>query len=457
MDINANPLPMPTAAPTPVAKNTDLQQKSSHLDENQVPALPFQAVLDNQQAAPKEAPTSPSIDENTLNKSIVTQKISEATDTGIQGEAVVKESAESTIDQLNFSRGLRPDGTQTALQSNLLTGKEAVESTWIEKLKQSSTPPLQLNSDKNTSTEKQLILNGFSQKSTQPNGEQHIIAEDEGLVPSLLKQTDEEEAPALEPFIKNEKEERRDQPLFALNNQRDNRTKVLTQDFMPLNKKVDNNKPELNFQALAAENSSNMAKSAFTAQSETGAFTASQTNPSSTHTISMMPTVSTTQAATMNAPVAQPTMHLNSQLGSEAWQQQLSQHMLFFSRQGVSQAQIRLHPEELGSLNVHLRIEDNQAVLHFASPHSHVRAVMESMMPVLRNALQESGIHLAQSSVGQDNLSNSSGSGQQGSGRHDVHINDSQSSIGIAGVSESDTHVLAKNVASRQGGINTFA
>ncbi|MBO1916599.1 flagellar hook-length control protein FliK [Providencia rettgeri] len=59
---------------------------------------------------------------------------------------------------------------------------------------------------------------------------------------------------------------------------------------------------------------------------------------------------------------ATPTLHLASQLGSEAWQQQLSQHAAF-SRQGVSQAQIRLHPEELGSLSVHLRIEDNQAVM----------------------------------------------------------------------------------------------
>ena len=62
-----------------------------------------------------------------------------------------------------------------------------------------------------------------------------------------------------------------------------------------------------------------------------------------------------------------------------------------FLPSGLQQAQLRLHPEELGSLNIHLKIEDNQAVMHFVSPHSHVRAAMESMMPVLRNALQEKG------------------------------------------------------------------
>ena len=457
MAVNANPLPMPTATPAPVAKNTDSQQKTSHLDENQVPALPFQAVLDNQKVAPNAAQATPSLDENSLNKSITAQKLANDKDAASQGEAAAKESAESTLDQLNFSRGLDPDSTKTALQSDLLTGKSAANTTWIEKVKSSSTDPLQLNAAKNTSTEKQLIFNGLSQKTTQPNGEQHIIAEDNDLVPSLLTQTDEEETPALGGFIKNEKEERRDQSLFALDNQRDNRTKSLTQDFMPLNKKGVNDDPELNFQTLATENSSNTTKSAFAVQSETGAFTTSQAHSSSAHTVSMMPTVSTTQAATMNAPAAQPTIHLNSQLGSEAWQQQLSQHMLFFSRQGVSQAQIRLHPEELGALNVHLRIEDNQAVMHFVSPHSHVRAVMESMMPALRNALQESGIHLAQGSVGQDNLSHSSGSEQQAPNRHNIPTNDGQSPIGVVGISEADPHVRDKTVTSRQGGINTFA
>ena len=42
-------------------------------------------------------------------------------------------------------------------------------------------------------------------------------------------------------------------------------------------------------------------------------------------------------------------MQLTAQLGSELWQQQVSQNMIYFSRQGLQQAQLRLHPEELGS------------------------------------------------------------------------------------------------------------
>ncbi|EKT58574.1 flagellar hook-length control protein FliK [Providencia sneebia] len=102
------------------------------------------------------------------------------------------------------------------------------------------------------------------------------------------------------------------------------------------------------------------------------------------------------------------TMQPNIPLTSEVWQQQLNQHLLFFSREGISHAQLRLYPEELGLLNIQLHIEDNQAVMHFISQHSHVRSTMEAMMPLLRSALQENGVHLTQSSVGADFFNNTS-------------------------------------------------
>ncbi|SPY77216.1 flagellar hook-length control protein FliK [Providencia rustigianii] len=107
-------------------------------------------------------------------------------------------------------------------------------------------------------------------------------------------------------------------------------------------------------------------------------------------------------------------------------------------------------------MNVHLRIEDNQAVMHFVSPHSHVRAAMESMMPILRNALQESGIHLAQGSVGQENTSSQSGAEQQ-SNQRDGQLHSTHPSVGVVGISEANTSTSHTKLPTRQGGINTFA
>ncbi|MFN2992872.1 flagellar hook-length control protein FliK [Serratia plymuthica] len=110
------------------------------------------------------------------------------------------------------------------------------------------------------------------------------------------------------------------------------------------------------------------------------------------------PVVATTPSA---SPVtAPPTPQLNAQLGSPEWQQALNQQVLMFHRNGQQSAELRLHPQELGALQITLKLDDSQAQLHIASAHGQVRAAVEAAMPQLRHALAESGINLGQSSVG---------------------------------------------------------
>ncbi|WP_162526944.1 flagellar hook-length control protein FliK [Yersinia canariae] len=111
------------------------------------------------------------------------------------------------------------------------------------------------------------------------------------------------------------------------------------------------------------------------------------------------PVLSTTASTHISAPASG---YLSAQLGSQEWQQSLGQQVIMFSRNGQQNAELRLHPQELGALQISLKIEDNQAQLHFASAHSQVRAAIEAAMPSLRTALAESGIQLGQSSVGSE-------------------------------------------------------
>ena len=113
-----------------------------------------------------------------------------------------------------------------------------------------------------------------------------------------------------------------------------------------------------------------------------------------------VPTLSSSAMPVSNAPL---TAYLTAQFGSQEWQQQLGQQvMLLSNRHGEQNAQLRLHPQELGMLHVNLKIENGLAQLHFASAHSQVRTMLEAMMPGLRNALAEGGIALGQSSVSSD-------------------------------------------------------
>lgn len=83
---------------------------------------------------------------------------------------------------------------------------------------------------------------------------------------------------------------------------------------------------------------------------------------------------------------------LSAPLGSHEWQQSLSQHISLFTRQGQQSAELRLQPQDLGEVQISLKVDDNQAQIQMVSPHQHVRAALEAALPVLRTQLAESGI-----------------------------------------------------------------
>ncbi len=139
---------------------------------------------------------------------------------------------------------------------------------------------------------------------------------------------------------------------------------------------------------------------------------AAESTPSPTGpTVTMGPIVS-------NLTSAQPTFAaapvVSAQLGSNEWQQTISQHITLFTRQGQQSAELRLHPEDLGQVQITLKLDDNQAQLQMVSGHSHVRAALEAALPVLRTQLAENGIELTQSSISSENFNGQ----QQPSSQH---------------------------------------
>jgi len=111
-------------------------------------------------------------------------------------------------------------------------------------------------------------------------------------------------------------------------------------------------------------------------------------------------TASTVTPAATSAAAA--TANIHGQLGTPDWQQNVSQHVTLFTRQGQQTAELRLHPESLGQVHITLKVEDNLAQIQMASPHSHVRAALEAALPMLRSQLEDNGIQLGQSSISSD-------------------------------------------------------
>lgn len=119
---------------------------------------------------------------------------------------------------------------------------------------------------------------------------------------------------------------------------------------------------------------------------------------SSSPTATLAPIMSS-HATSQTAATVAPAPVLSQPLGTHEWQQSLSQHITLFTKQGQQTAELRLHPEDLGQVQISLKLDDNQAQLQMVSAHSHVRAALEAALPVLRTSLAENGIQLAQSSV----------------------------------------------------------
>lgn len=144
-----------------------------------------------------------------------------------------------------------------------------------------------------------------------------------------------------------------------------------------------------------------------------------------THTLSALSAVMNNASAATAAPTASATAmtpatsQINAQLGSPEWQQAVSQQVLMFTRNGLQNAELRLNPEDLGAIQISLKLDNDQAQLNMVSNHSQVRAALEAAMPHLRTALAESGINLAQSNVSSDAFPQSQSFGNQQESRRD--------------------------------------
>lgn len=172
---------------------------------------------------------------------------------------------------------------------------------------------------------------------------------------------------------------------------------------------------------------------------------------SATSSVSAVALPAAVRASVAHAP--QQVVTVNHPPEMPEWKQSVSQHIALFSRNGLHSAEIRLHPEELGSLQISLRMQQDQAQIHIVSEHAHIRHAMEQAMPQLRAAMAESGIQLGQANVSAEGQPFAAGEqGQNASG--DEHgAQEGEEPL----VEEEIVPTLLTTTPGNIYGINTFA
>ncbi|MCX7060891.1 MAG: flagellar hook-length control protein FliK [Gammaproteobacteria bacterium] len=93
----------------------------------------------------------------------------------------------------------------------------------------------------------------------------------------------------------------------------------------------------------------------------------------------------------------------------------LGERLRWLREAGVQEARLQLHPRELGSVDIRIRIEGQGASVWFGAEHPGARAALEATLPQLRERLASEGLQLSQASVG-GQMSDRSGSQQQAAG-----------------------------------------
>ena len=97
------------------------------------------------------------------------------------------------------------------------------------------------------------------------------------------------------------------------------------------------------------------------------------------------------------------------QMGSDAWRADVSSHVLYFSQQDISSAQLHLNPAHLSPLDISISVDNNQTSIAFNAAHEATRQAMQDSLPQLREMFGAHGIALGQTTVGDS----SAGSAQQ--------------------------------------------
>lgn len=101
------------------------------------------------------------------------------------------------------------------------------------------------------------------------------------------------------------------------------------------------------------------------------------------------------------APAALPVVHLQSPVGSQGFAQDLGQQVAWLGGQNIKQARIRLHPEELGSLDVQVSVTHGRVDVVFSAQHPGAVAAVQQSLPQLDHMLAQHGLSLGHAEVGQ--------------------------------------------------------
>lgn len=86
-------------------------------------------------------------------------------------------------------------------------------------------------------------------------------------------------------------------------------------------------------------------------------------------------------------------------LNDPGWSDAFRERVTALAQQGVQQASIRVTPDDMGPIHIHIAMNDQSASIEFKAQHPATSALIESMLPRLSGALAAQGIRVDDAQV----------------------------------------------------------
>jgi flagellar hook-length control protein FliK len=163
-------------------------------------------------------------------------------------------------------------------------------------------------------------------------------------------------------------------------------------------------------------------------RNETPAIEAGRTDPAAwaAFAVPVDGTVSRQAAATPLPPIEAP-------VGSPRFVDETAQQVTWLVKNGLSEAEIRVKPADMGPISVRIEMNQNEATISFAVTQPETRAAVQDSLHRLTEMLADSGISLGEANVGGQNFTQQPRDGGL-SGRSRVTFVPGRGDVGIAGM-----------------------
>jgi len=123
------------------------------------------------------------------------------------------------------------------------------------------------------------------------------------------------------------------------------------------------------------------------------------------------PFAATAGGAAAAPPVPAPLPPIEAPVGSPRFVDETAQQVTWLVKNGLSEAEIRVKPADMGPISVRIEMNQNEATLTFAVSQPETRAAVQDSLHRLTEMLADSGISLGQANVGGQDLAQQSRDG----------------------------------------------